>query len=285
MSSLKEIFHREIIKIFGQVGPCAFPNPNEFEDRLEKHRNLPDTCFYVLDLRTFKATYVHGTERIFGVKPAEFTHATLANFIHPSYLTLYMAKALAVYRGMEKFDYYVHPDLGYYYNIFLPMRLHDQKYYRTRQVSIPFCLDADGKMVLQLNIIRSGFQEFTGQPLTSYFTSSAKKPLNQETQQMKKDHIRTLQEDVFVNFPELSPKNKYTWGFTKRELELLQTIADNPELGFAGAAKKLSISVHRARGIWLKNGIKEKVNDLFHPRVFSSIQEVASFFKQMDILT
>lgn len=282
--SLKKIFYREVVKIFGKFGECSVPNPSEFEQRLEKHRNLPDTCFYVLDLRQFKAIHVHGTERIFGVTPSDFAQATLGKFIHPSYLNIYIAKALAVYRGMEKFNYSIHPDVPYYYNIFLPLRLKDKRFYRTRQMSIPFCLDKNGKMVLQLNIIRTGFQEYSALPLNSYFTASTQEPLNGQTKQMKLDQIQILHDDIFVNFPELAPKNKHTWGFTTRELELLQIIASHPEMGFVEAANKLSISVHRARGIWLKSGIKEKMNDLFYPRVFNSIHEVANFFKQMNVL-
>ena len=100
---------------------------------------------------------------------------------------------------------------------------------------------------------------------------------------MKKDHIESLHK-VFSKIPQFAPTCKDTWGFTSREMELLQIIAQNPDLGFAEAAKEMFISVHRARGIWLKNGIKDKVKAIFHPRAFSTIQEVALFFKQMDVL-
>ena len=163
------------------------------------------------------------------------------------------------------------------------MKLKRGKYHRVRQMSIPFGLDEHGKMVLQLNIYRTGWENYSGQPMTSYFSSSDDKPLDNRTDQMKKDHIQSLHE-IFTKFPELSPLAKDGWGLTARELELLQIIARQPDLGFAGAAKEMFIGVHRARGIWLKGGIKEKINAIFYPKVFNTIQDVAIFLKEMIVL-
>ena len=60
---------------------------------------------------------------------------------------------------------------------------------------------------------------------------------------MKLDHIQSLHE-VFEKYPKFAPTSKDGWGFTPREFELVQTIANNPELGFIGAAKAMCISVH-----------------------------------------
>lgn len=282
--SPSNLFFEELHHIFGTYGDCVVPDSSEIEERLAKHRNLPDTCFHVLDLRKGQLTHVHGTERIFGIEAAKFSYASIKQLIHPAYLSMFLAKALATYRSLGKYTHTIHPNRPYYYNIFLPMKLRDGKYYRVRQMSMPFGLDANNNMVLQLNIYRTGFEEYDGQPLTSYFSSTKDYPLDGQTQQMKKDHVQALHEDIFVNFPQLAPKHKDHWNFTPRELELLTLIAKNPEMGFAGAADKMFIGIHRARGIWLKGGIKEKVNAIFYPRTFNTIQEVASFLAQMDVL-
>lgn len=284
MQTPSAIYFQEMKKLFANSGEVVIPSKKDFESILAKHCELPDTCFHILDLRTLDMPFKHGIERIFGVPDKAYNYSTLAEFIHPSYVALFMAKALAVYRYLDHYKDTVHPTMPYYYNIFLPMKLKGGKYHRVRQMSIPFALDENGKMVLQLNIYRTGFEPYSGQPMTSFFSSSANKPLDRRTDEMKRDHIQSLQE-VFSQYPQFSPTWKEHWGFTPRELELLQVIANQPDLGFAGAAKEMFIGVHRARGIWLKNGIKEKVNAIFYPRVFNTIQEVAAFFKDMDVLT
>ena len=138
MQSINKLFTQEVSRIFAGLGDCVTPNPISFESRLAQHKNLPDTCFHVLDLRTLDIVYTHGIERIFGIPKQVYTYATLSNTIHPSYLILFIAKALAIYRYLDKYPTTVQPDMPYFYNVFLPMKLKRGKYHRVRQMSIPF---------------------------------------------------------------------------------------------------------------------------------------------------
>ena len=173
---MRTIFLQTLKDIFQDYGDCVTPSPDLFDGRLAKHKNLPDTCFHILDLRKLTLMKTHGTERIFGIPSSHFNYSALGNAIHPSYVPLYMAKAIAVYHYLDFYPDTVHPDMPYYYNVFLPMKLKGGKYHRVRQMSIPYGLDKNGKMVLQLNIYRTGFEPYKGQPMTSFFSSSDDKP-------------------------------------------------------------------------------------------------------------
>lgn len=255
----------------------------ELSKLLKKYEVFSDTCLTLIDLKKLDIIFAHGTSRLFGITEAEFAIPQFTNLIHPAFRSIYYAKALAVLGAIGKFKAFINLETPYCYNIFLILKLRDGKYYRVRQHSLPFGLDKNGNMALQLNIYYTGLEPFLGQSVTSFFSYSGKEFSNHFTQAMEQAHRSELQK-VLKNNPELSPTYKKGWGFTKREMDLLQIVASNSKFSFTEIGKKMKVSERTARGFWLKDGVKSKMNRIFHPAEFNTVQDAAIFFKQMDIL-
>ncbi len=262
----------------------TFGNEPELEIRkkLEQLKNHPDVCFSLVDLRNMTMLSNHGTKRLFGINEEGFSMTQFIDLIHPAFRWVYFAKALAVLEGIDQFKAFVNLGAPYAYNIFLNLRLKDGIYYRVRQHSIPFGLDEDGNMALQLNIYYSGYEPYISQPMASFFSYSGAEFSNHFTQAMEQAHRAILQKEIFEKIPELSPKYKKGWNLKDNELNLLQYYRDHPDAQRKDVAKELGYKVHYCNELWGK--IKDKMHALFAPAYFGTPVAAARFLDQMDIL-
>lgn len=250
--------------------------------KLEELKNHPEVCFSLIDLRNMSMLSSYGTNRLFGISEADFSMAQFIELIHPSFRWVYYAKALAALEGIDQFKAFVNLNTPYAYNVFLNLRLKDGIYYRVRQHSIPYGLDEDGNMALQLNFYYTGLEPYNGQSITSFFSYSGTEFRNHFTQAMEQAHQQALHEQIFKKIPELSPKYKKGWNLKDNELNFLRYYRDHPDAKRKDVAMALGYKVHYCNELWGK--IKDKVHALFAPAYFGTPVDVARFFDQMDIL-
>lgn len=285
MQSAINTYLQEVQKITKTYGAIA--NPKEFSNNLaslEKHQDLADSFYHILDLRDFSIIAANGAERFLGISQDEFSFKTLVGKIHPAFQTLFLAKALAVNVVIDQYKAYSNsPTAPSFYNIFYPLQLSNGKYYRVRQMSTPFCADKNGNMIMLLNIYRTGLEPYAGQPMTSYFSLSNGALFSPITEMMKIAHKQSLHENIFTNYPSLNPMSKQNWGFSETQIALLKVFAKEPKLSWTQAAKLIHRAPSHTPDLWNK-GIKPLANQLFMPKRFEKIQDFVTFFQQMDLL-
>lgn len=255
---------------------------NQLERLLDPYKSDKIICCSLIDLKNLTTIYSKGTSRLFGIPETDFSTDQFISFIHPSFQWLYFAKALALLGAINQFKSFVNLEVPYTYNIFLPLRLKNGKYYRVRQESIPFLLDDKGNMVLQMNCFYTGFEPYFSQPMTSYFAHQGPEFTNHFTEVMGQAHRKAIKEEIFAKIPALSPKYKKGWNFKENELKLLRYYRNHPEAKRKEVADKLGYKVHYCNEIWGK--IKDKMHRLFAPAHFGSPLQAALFLNQMDIL-
>lgn len=256
---------------------------NQLIDLLEKYKKSFGTCFSLIDIKNLRTVHSHGTNRLFGIAEEDFSMEQFIHSIHPAYRWLYYAKELARLNTIKQFKAFMNVETPYAYNVFLILRLKDGKYYRVRRQSIPFGLDENGNMVLQLNLFYTGFEPYKiQQPLTQYYSYSGDSFTNHFTKAMNKAHKKALHEEIFAKIPALSPKHKKGWNLKENELNLLRYYRDHPEAKRKAVAEELGYKVHYCNELWGK--IKDKMNVIFAPAHFGTPVQVALFLDQMDIL-
>ncbi len=260
---------------------------NELQKQLtliKERISLTDSFGIVLNMNDLSVTASFNLERYLGISDSSLSFHTFVERIHPTFRTLFLAKALAINLVMDHFRPVIKPNLQHYvYNIFIPFLLVNKQYYRVRQMSSPLFQDQAGNMTLLLNIYRTGLEPYHAQPMTSFFSTAIGSLLEEQTDRMNQLHTHSLHTHVFANYPSLNPLSKQNWGFSETQIDLLNAYAINPNLSWKQAAQLINRSAYHTQDLWNKK-IKTKANQLFTPRQFRTIQDFVIFLKQMEIL-
>lgn len=142
----------------------------------KKHPAEKFFSFYSIDpSRNFEVIGHYGITEYLNLTELFTCQSQLMQFIHPKQLPFFLSLAQAVISfttedlaGRVGFDKEIKA-----YQVTVPMKLRDGKYYRVEQLTQPVSLDKKGRVVGVLNRYRL-FGEYQGEPLKPYFHSNGK---------------------------------------------------------------------------------------------------------------
>lgn len=155
------------------------PSLLEALKRLRHH----DEYFAIINLKTMKVEWCFGLGEALGYEDEEIEWSIKNQhfIVHHKYYPIFMALGLLMNSVMKNLDLHLKP-LGHRYTINIPLKKKNGSYVWVKQLSTPLSIDADNRMVRQLNsyTVICGYKGITLPFLPRLFNPDGARALNVE---------------------------------------------------------------------------------------------------------
>lgn len=236
---------------------------NELEDlkRTVKYEQF----FFVLNIIKRKIEHVHGIADWLGYADSTFSFYDYIKIIHPRHLPSLNMLADSAFKTANSDEFsikFMSPRIV----VQLPLQHHNGKYILAKRTLVPFQINKDGRVLSYLNhfVLLKDY--------TDLDTLDARVGNNYEIS--SKEEIKSVKNKQ----PKLTDSNKKPFGFNKKELSIIQQIADNHIITQKEICKNLDLSLDTLRKTYNRR-ILSKARESFKIETFETIKDVAIYLK------
>lgn len=236
---------------------------NELDDlkRTVKYEQF----FFVLNIIKRKIEHVYGIADWLGYADSTFSFYDYIKIIHPRHLPSLNMLADSAFKTANSDEFsikFMSPRIV----IQLPLQHHNGKYILVKRTLSPFQINKDGKVLSYLNhfVVLKEYNELD--------TIDAR--VGNEYKITSTEEIRSVKDKQ----PKLTDTNKKPFGFNKKELSIIQQIADNQTITQKEICKNLDLSLDTLRKTYNRR-ILSKARESFKIETFETIKDVAIYLK------
>lgn len=236
---------------------------NELDDlkRTVKYEQF----FFVLNIIKRKIEHVHGIADWLGYADSTFSFYDYIKIIHPRHLPSLNMLADSAFKTANSDEFsikFMSPRIV----VQLPLQHHNGKYVLAKRTLFPFQINKDGRVLSYLNhfVLLKDYNDLD--------TLDARVGNNYEIS--SKEEIKSVKNKQ----TKLTDSNKKPFGFNKKELSIIQQIADNQTITQKEICKNLDLSLDTLRKTYNRR-ILSKARESFKIETFETIKDVAIYLK------
>lgn len=224
-----------------------------------------EQCFFVFNLPERRLEHIHGFTTWFGYPDASFNLRTYFNAIHPNFIESLHVNAQAAFNTANnpgQAVQFMHDKVV----TNLPIRHRNGHYILTKRTLYPFQIDKSGLVTSYLNhfVLLKPFEETDN---SNFRTGQGENLINHEVEAtVKNQRLLTLENEQIRQV------------FSKTEWQILSELIADPEITQTEIAKKLNIKKETIQKTF-NHRILKKARLRFTPHEFSSLKDVAAYFK------